>query len=441
MLTFPMPNTPEFGRRIYDIRTGELGVSQDKVADAGGPSGPQQSRVENGQEHPVSREFLTRYAAAAHTLQPGKFGDQAHSLFEALAAAHHAATDGLDGDRSQAIAQAARTALPGEMVLGVDLATDAIITAAAIGPAIQRAIALPSALSMGGAVSILGSPSDKTDGYLAGAAKSAEAEFLSSGYRIAARFRGITITNDDDVDITELTQKWTAAGGQTVQQSVTKRLDPIADVTTLSAAKKIALAFDAYAPQDLLATAWVILLANALGRRTGRSPIDAYHEYSDSPHYWEDIFNRLDARVRAELPSVRSMLNTAHKYLLPHIPSRSGSAVDWAVELAGSGTSISWNVDVPVDHQPLSPDAGDLWLAESSTVDHIARIMNCHNVSVIVFESRKYSSSGPWIHVMGTSSPMYGPSYRWAPAQIHDEHPYAFLRDDQAATWHAVQLY
>lgn len=427
MLTLPMPNTSEFGRRIYAIRTTDLNVAQDRIAEAGGPSAPQQSRIENGTDQPVSREFLLRYAVAAHAIKPNKFSAQAQSVFEAVAAAHHAATDHGDAERSATITRAARTARADEIVLGIDLATDEIITARGIAVATKRPVEL-------------GNYTDQTDAYLAEAAKQDQLDFIDAAFRIAARYRWITIISDDDLDPAIVAKAWSAAGGGTVQQSADKRLDPIANLATLAAARKRATAVGALAPDDTQSTAWIMLLANAIARITEKRPIDAYADYADTEQYWGSIIAELDPRVRDELPNVQTMLGRAKTYLAPLVPGRDWSTADWGIEITGYGRTTGWKVDVPVDHQPITPQGGDVWMTGSiSAGDFVARILESQNFPTATLEPR--GPICPRITVNALPPVGGGETYGWAPAWIGEHPHYAFLRNEQTGGWRAAQLY
>jgi hypothetical protein len=428
MLTFPMPNTLEFGRRIYAIRTVELDVAQDRIADAGGPSAPQQSRIENGSDQPVSREFLLRYAAAAHALRPNKFSGQADSVFEALAAMYNAAADHGDAERSSVISKAARNCGADEIVLGFDLATDEIITARGITIATKRPVEQ-------------GNYTDQTDTYLAEAAGQDQSDFVDAAFRIAGRYRGITIVvNDGRIDPAMVSQVWAKVSAGAVQELADRRLDPIGDVTTLAAARKRAIAVGALSPDETQATAWIILLSNAIGRATEKRPIDAYADYADKQQYWDSVLADLDPRVRSELPYVTTLLKRAKPHLEPLIPDRDWSTADWEIELTGVGKSTGWKVDVPVDHQPITPAAGDVWMTGSISASRLAaKILESMNVPNITFEPR--GVLWPRLNVNTTAPVGIGETYGWAPSWVGERPHYAFLRNEQTGVWRAAQMY
>jgi hypothetical protein len=285
--------------------------------------------------------------------------------------------------------------------------------------------------------------------YLVRAAKQAETEFMQAAYRITSRFHGVTLLNENAVDLAEAATFWKAAGTGTVQESATKRLDPIAGISTLSAALQLAGRLDVIDPDVIRSTAWIILLSNAIAHTMGIRPIDAYVRFRQTPYAgpWESIYSGIDERVRAELPDIPTMLEQARKCLWPWTPEP-GRPRDWAVGFTETDGRIDWKVDVPVDYEPIEPIAGDLWLTTSSTTgEQTAKVLQCQAVPSITLAARttEFGGVGPTIHSndmpwIGVNEGGRAATYGWAPAQIGGD-AYALLRNQETWTWCAVQIY
>ncbi|MBU8820309.1 hypothetical protein KL864_30995 [Mycolicibacterium goodii] len=437
MLQFPMPNTSAFGERIRSIRTTVLDTSQDGIAAAGGPSSPQQSRVENGQDQPISLDWLMRYGAAAHELAPGKFSSGSGSLFCAIATAYHAAEDGLDEQRSTALLETSQDVERNEVMLGIDLATDRPIVGRRMSPVVAQR------LDMGTYI-------DRTDTYVARAAKQAEREFVQAAVRIARRFPGVSIVDDSAIQKKEIVDYWKQSDAGRVEESVTTRLDPIAGVTTLNAAQSIALLLSDLDPSALRSTSWIILLSNAIGRMHGMRPIDAYARFRDAEDCepWQTILDGLDPRVRTELPDVATMLRESDKALSRWAPRRWADATDWSVEFAEADGAITWKIGTPADAEPLEPHPGDLWIVGASAANkQVAGILRFRAVAGLTIAARATehltlgpyirSSEMPWIEVTDESM---APEFGWAPAHVPG-HSYALLYNKMTTEWHAAQLF
>lgn len=437
MLQYPLPTTSAFGERIRSIRTTELDTSQDRIAAAGGPSGPQQSRVENGQDQPITLDWLMRYGAAAHELAPGKFSSESGSLFCAIAAAYHAAEDGLDDQRSAALLETSQDVERNEVVIGIDLTTDRPIIGRRMSPIV------PQRLDMGTYI-------DKTNTYVARAAKQAEREFVQAAVRIARRFPGVSLVDDSAIQKEEIVDYWKQSGACRVEESANTRLDPIADITTLNAAQSIALLLSEFDPSTLRSTSWIILLSNAIGRMKGMRPIDAYARFRNAEDCepWQTILDGLDPRVRTELPDVATMLRESHKALSRWAPQRWADTTDWSVAFAESDGAITWKIGTPADAEPLEPLAGDLWIVGASTASkQVAGILRSRAVASLTIAARTTdhltlgphirSSEMPWVEVTDESM---APEFGWAPAHVPG-HSYALLHNTMTAAWHAAQLF
>lgn len=442
MLIYPMPNNDLFGERIRQLRTEVLNASQDRIAAAGGPSGPQQSRVESG-AMTVSSEWLTRYGTAAHELEPNKFSVQAGSYFHALAAAYNAATDGLDRKRATAIAEAADRADHGVAVFGINLATDELVLGHSLKPA--REIAGTSIQAEG--------PPPLTDSYMAATATTGAAstdEFLPTAYRIAGRYRGISLFSEDSQYLHGATVCWLANRSGTIQYSAARRFDPIADTTTLRTALHLAggLAYDTTnnEPQQV-STAWIILLANAIsGKHGDLRPIDVYAQHRNNPEPWAHELDHIDQRARKDLPDIQTMLNQAAKYLKPWV-HEGNRLEDWDIRFTPNDAGgIQWTVDIPDEETPLTAQHGDLWLIPSETqkTRTIENILSVRGTQSISIRTPTTSTTGPgdtwalpWLTVNNPTGQYT--NYDWAPAGL-PSHPYGLLRQPNG-TWQAAQLF
>lgn len=442
-----MVSHPVLTRWLQDVREHVLGASQLAISSVpGAPSQPQVSRAESDPDFPLTQDLLRRLGSAYHALAPNKFSEQAPSLVEAKAAAFAAAEPPVDDrERQDALWVAARANRGNQIVLGIDLATDEIVTGTSLR------LAQPMDIIRGQTEF-----TDHTDMYMAQAAGDACAEFDEHVHRIAAWFKGVTIVEDTAPALETMIAYWTRRAENhqlttSVHRDITKRIDPIAGIRTLPQARAAASELRPRRHADPTPTttdhvAWILLLANMIGARDGISPIEAWEKYRHDKDLgvWVALFDKLDPSLTTRLPSLLEIIATAKPMLNPwcHESPTDGWDISWTQDAEGNPI---WDVSPPDDRARIVPAAGDLIVTkpgreELSIIESVLRrqqipIATIDPAAAVPARDRHLRFCGISLNSVADTAP-----YAWAPTGLKNS-SYGLLRNEVTKQWRAAQLF
>lgn len=440
-----MVSHPLLTRWLQDVREHVLGASQLAISSVpGAPSQPQVSRAESDPDFPLTQDLLRRLGSAYHALAPNKFSEQAPSLVEAKAAAFAAAEPPVDDrERQDALWVAARANRGNQIVLGIDLATDEIVTGTSLR------LAQPMDIIRGQTEF-----TDHTDMYMAQAAGDACAEFDEHVIRIAAWFKGVTIVEDTAPALDAMIAYWIRRAENhhlttSVHRDITKRIDPIAGIRTLpqavAAASELVPRRHVKTPTTTDHVAWILLIANMIGAREGISPIEVWEKYRSNStlDVWATLFGQLDSSLTERLPSLSEILATAMPMLNPwcHDSPTDGWDIGWTQDAEGNPI---WDVSPPDDRARITPQAGDLLVSkpgESRTlVESVLRRQQIPSATVepaadIPARDRHLRFCGISLNSVADTAP-----YAWAPTGLKNS-SYGLLRNEVTKQWRAAQLF
>ncbi|WP_131806652.1 hypothetical protein [Mycobacteroides abscessus] len=436
---------PQLTRWLLHVRKHVLGASQLAISSVeGAPSQSQVSRAETDPDFLLTPVLLRSLGVAYHALAPNQFSDQAPSLVEAKAAAYAAAEPPADDRERQSALWEASVENPGkQLLLGIDLATQEMITGTSLR------LAQPVEIIRGKTEF-----TDHTDMYMANAAADACAEFDDHVYRIAAWFNGVTIVEDSAPALGAMIAYWKRRAENhqlttSVHRDISKRIDPIAGIRTLpqavAAASELAPRQHIQTPTTTDHVAWILLIANMIGAREGISPIEAWEKYrSDSSlGVWAKLFDQLDSSLTERLPSLHQILATAKPMLNPWCPDSptDGWDIGWTQDAEGNPI---WNVSPPDDRARISPAAGDLLVSKPGedlkVVESVLRRQQIPSATVepaaaIPARDRHLRLCGIRLNSVADTAP-----YAWAPTGLKNS-SYGLLRNEITKQWRAAQLF
>lgn len=445
MQSNPNASHPLLTGWLLYVRKHVLGASQLAISSVeGAPSQSQVSRAESDPDFSLTPDLLRSLGAAYHALAPNQFSDQAPSLVEAKAAAYAAAEPPADDRERQSALWEASLANPGKQILlGVDLATEEMITGTSLRLAQSMDI-------IRGRTEF----TDHTDMYMAEAAADACAEFDDHVIRIAVRFNGVTIVEDSAPALDAMIAYWNRHAENhhlttSVHRDITKRIDPIAGIRTLTqavaAASELAPRRHVKTPTTTDHVAWILLIANMIGAREGISPIEAWEKYRSNStlDVWATLFGQLDSNLTERLPSLSEILATAMPMLNPwcHDSPTDGWDIGWTQDAEGNPM---WNVRPPDDRARITPQAGDLLVSKPgearTLVESVLRRQQIPSATVepaadIPARDRHLRFCGIRMNSVADTAP-----YAWAPTGLKNS-SYGLLRNETTKQWRAAQLF
>lgn len=440
MRIYPLTSHAELSKWLKFVREQVVGASQLAMAKVvEGPSQPQVSRAESDPEFPLTQDLLRQLGAAFHQLAPDKFSKEAPSLVVAKAAAYaFTAPPADDRERQSALWKARTTAPATRMVLGVDLLTDELVTGTSLR------LAQPVEVTRGDPAF--------TDMYVAEVAAHADTEFDEHVCAIAAWFQGVTMVEGTAPNLTAMIDYWNRRAAShnvavSVHGDITRRLDPIAGIRSLSQA--VSTVHELRLKQDGGVTAvsdhaaWILLLANMIGARDKISPIEAWEQYRVQLGEWTELYDKLDPALIKELPSIGEMLDAARPLLTPwaNDSPTDGWAIGWTEDAAGNPV---WEITAPDSRGRISPARGDLLVYGPN--DNLSPIRSVLRRLEIPTASVTPAAAVPGLDrtrrfcgIRLTSSADTTP-YAWAPTGIENS-SYGLLRNELTKQWHIAQLY
>ncbi|MDO3331512.1 hypothetical protein [Mycobacteroides abscessus] len=420
VLTFQ--NSFFFGDFVRYLRDKIVGQPRTVVHANGGPSVSLQNDIETSKDIPITEETLSKYSEAFDILAPGS---AFFSFFEALGAGmfHINSTGHAVNTRRHEIRETLSTwGDRNEIYLGVDIKTGEDVRAHALAyPPREDALTLARSL----------------------ADRRGPAACITPLLTLALRHPALTLIPQSQEQVTRAA----IAAAQdphhlrTVHTNPERNLDPLAGVTSLQQARQRAQVLGA--DPDSSATAWIILLANAIGAERNHSPLLSWIRYQTAPAPWAEQIARWGQPIQAGLPGVEAMLPQATKTLEPwaHLYGDSLFDVQFTPHCQKDpttgtvSTAVKWDVqEVP---RPPAPSAGpdDIWIYDSTaTSQRLGHVLHDMGVSNIIFADEQYGI----VHSGSGFKPeqvLY-----WCPLGPSDDYALIYSAHHNQPRWRAVQL-
>lgn len=435
MITMDMPsfsNNAVFGERMRQIRDEVVGVSLEAVSGSGGPSASLQSRIENGQALTITEETIKKYETAFAALSKDAFPrDLGIGFLAALVTAYDAADRGqeqIDARTTRINSLTRQEQAPWAsrgIFLGLDLGE---LEVPVFGASISR-------IMTHGARVVTGED-PAPQGFNLGSLPVRWARdipgFDELLVQLIIRQQSITVAGPSDT--ADRVARLMAAAGRGVHTDVESRLDPIAGITSLSAARRRAVALGTPASgSNNLNLAWMLLLANAVGHRYGVGAFTAWSRYHADAAVWRSTIATLPDAVRGGMPDVEEMMGDAKAYLTEWTGSRQDSPKE--VELSFDGDEITWGATDWEMGEPIEPVDGDLWIyggrvrPNADGEGGVDRVLAEMGIPSVLLRHNGLEAGGPQVEA---------PDYEWCPSGVRPE--FVLLRARQIGVWRAVQV-
>lgn len=403
-------NSEAFAEVIAHMREAAA-VTQQQIADAGGPSDTTQSWIERGQPQPVTDATINKYRIAFDTLRPHALNT---SYLSALADAHHYHQGG-DTAAEGVERMAKEWTDPDNIYVGVQLGD---------GHWPVTASTLTCYTSAPGAFHLRRStPADERD-------------FQRLAVHLASIHPSLALLPSSQAGTGELARvadgHWPKGVpiktfGQVPSRFSRTAIDPIDGLSSLGAARDRAVALGARGDESVT-LGWAILLANMLARYLDGSPIAAWIAHSDNHAIWEEVIGKLPNGLSKHAPDLYSMLRVANDYLRGWADEY--TMAQWNIGLGDSGKDhINW--DATPSHDVVDPTRvhkGELWIYNNQQFPKLPEVLFslCAN-TVSLYADR-----------IVTTTRFQPKQYGWLPTGIENSKT-CLLRNEADGTWQAVR--
>ncbi len=410
-----------FSRLIRQLREKVLGVTLTKIAEAGGPSTTTQTEIESDRPSTLTDKTVRNYFTAYNDLQPGLIH---YTFLPAVLAALKASADPSDELQARIEDLVDKGGHHRTLLLGCHTGSTNTVTGSAL--------ALPDADSP---LRRLLAPTDYR-------------EFLRYSVQIAQRHSAVTLVpasqRHHDLLSGYIDNGWqdgaeTRAVGQVSPYISRAAVDPIAGVHSLNEALDRAAALGA-APDDIVATAWAILIACTKASKFEEQPIRTWHRLapvnahkptpaaeSSSPALKLLKFDTagidgVDQALAKDMPSASSIYEASWRTLRSWYEEY--TAARWTVELADDDKS--WEVEERYS-SPGGEGAGsrDLWLYNDAQFPTLPKVLHSRGTPNTVL-----TETGV------TLTTDYAPqTYRWFPVGIGTQYG---IVQNPSGTWEPI---
>lgn len=410
-----------FSRLIRQLREKVLGVTLAEIHKEGGPSTTTQTEIESDRESTLTDKTVQNYFTAYNNLQPGLIH---YTFLPAALAALKAAADPRDELNTRIDDLVNKGGHSRTLLLGCHTSSTNTVTG--------------SALELPQADSPLRRLINSTD----------EREFLRYSVQIAQRHSAVTLVpasqRHHDQLASYIDNGWqddseTRAVGQVSPHIGRAAVDPIAGVHSLNEALDRAAALGA-APDDIVATAWAILIACTKASKFEEQPIRTWHKLAlvsshkptpaaevDSPLLKLLKFDTVgiggaDEGLTNDMPSVSSIYEASWRTLRSWYEEY--TAARWTVELADDDKS--WEVEERCSSSD-GEGAGsrDLWLYNDAQFPTLPKVLCSRGTPNTVL-----TSTGVTLTTEHASQ-----NYRWFPVGVGPQ--YGIVQNPRG-TWEPI---
>lgn len=409
-LTFQ--NTAYFGDLIRFLRDDVLNQARTAVNAHGGPSVSLQNDIETGKDIPITEETLGKYSDAFDMLAPG---NNFISLFEALGAGmlHINGIGTAVHTRRHEITDTLATWYKADQIyLGVDIKTGENVSA--------HALAYPTE----GEPNLVRALADRRG----------SAACITPLLTLALRHPAITLIPQSQQQVTRAALAAVADPTHpgTVHTNPERNFDPLTGVTSLYQARQRAQALGA--DPDSSATAWIILIANAIGAERRNTPLLSWIRYRSSTSPWVKQISGLSEPLRAGLPSIENMLSESEKTLAPWARLYGDSL--WDVEFtAQTDEQIEWSIREVARPPAPVPRPDDIWIYDATATNQcFGHVLHDSGVPNIIFAADQLGI----VHSGAGFQPEH--VLFWCPLGPADDFALVYNKKSSQPRWRAVQL-
>lgn len=412
MPTLAFQNTPYFADLIRYLRENVVKQPRPAISTHGGPSVSLQNDIETGKAISITEETLGKYSDAFDMLAPG---NAFISFIDALGTGMlHIDSDRTVHTRRHEIADALSTwNNDNEIYLGIDIKTGENVSAhALVYPTVAPAhLARALADRRGAAASI--------DPLL----------------KLALRQQALTLIPQSQQQITRVATEAAADPAQprTVHTNPERNFDPLTGITSLQRARQRAQVLGAD-PDKSAATAWIILLANAIGAEHNNTPLLSWIHYRSATAPWVKHTSGFDEPLRAGLPAVSLMLEEAETTLGPWARLYGDSL--WDVQFTPEPRqAVTWQVQEIARPTAPPPQPEDIWIYDSTaTNQRLGHVLHDTGIPNIMFADAQTPSI---VHSGSGFTPKR--VLHWCPLGPDDRFALVYHESGQPH-WRALQL-
>lgn len=406
-----------FSRLIRQLREKVFGVTLAKIAESGGPGTTTQTEIESERPSTVTDKTVRSYFDAYQTLRPGVIH---YTFLPAALIALQAAASPNDELQSRIDSLVSAGGHRRALLFGCNARSAKTVTGSAL--------ALPEADSP---LRLLLNSTDYR-------------EFQRYAVQVAQRHDAVTLVpasqRHHDLLASYIDNGWqedadTWAVGQVSPHVARAAVDPLIGVRSLNEALDRAAALGA-GPEDIVATAWAILIACTKAAKYGAQPIRMWHKHvqiseagvvakvpeADIYQFNANGIAGADATLINEMPSASAIYQASRRTL--NLWYEEYTAARWIVDLADDGQS--WEVAERTSNlDGESPGRRDLWLYNDTQFPTLPKVLYSRETPNTVL-----TSTGV------TLTTSYAPQvYRWFPVGIGTQYG---IVQNPSGTWEPI---